>query len=90
MGTTRDPFMNVLRLWKIYRAANRVLSHLQEAHMGKIPWKSKTLWFNVLTAAASLAGVVPMDPATLVLVTSGINFGLRLITGQPITFTPKD
>lgn len=57
--------------------------------MGKVPWTSKTLWFNVLTAAATLTGYLPLDPATALLVTSGINAALRLITRQPITFTPS-
>ena len=57
--------------------------------MGKVPWTSKTLWFNVLTAAATLSGYLPLDPVTAVLVSSLINVGLRLLTGQPITFTPS-
>ena len=54
--------------------------------MGKVPWKSKTLWFNVLTGALELSGYLPLPPATALVVTNLINVGLRLITGKPITF----
>ena len=81
--------MNPLRAWKAYRQAATIRTLLQEAQMGKVPWTSKTLWFNVLTAAATLLGYLPLDPATALLVTSAINAALRLITRQPITFTPS-
>lgn len=56
--------------------------------MGKVPWASKTLWVNVLIAAVTVSGYLPLDPKTTILLTSAINGALRLLTNQPITFTP--
>ena len=48
-------------------------------------WLSKTLWFNLLTGAAALAGVIPLEPQTAAVVVAVINIGLRLITVGPVT-----
>ena len=77
--------MNPLRLLRIYRAGSRVGDLLQEASVSKSLWKSKTFWFNLLSAASTLAGVIPLDPQTATLVIAGINVGLRLITTGPVT-----
>ena len=82
--------MNVIQLWKIYRRAQKLAGFLEEAQMSKSLFTSKLFWFNVLTAAATLTGYLPLDPATAVLVASGINAALRLITHQPITFTAPE
>ena len=78
--------MNPLTLWKLYRKANDIADQLQEAKMGKVAWKSKVLWFNVLTGAASMLGLIPLDPHTTLIASGAINAVLRLLTNQPITF----
>lgn len=55
----------------------------------KTPAKSKTLWFNALSIAAAVLtavlGVIPPPALPYVLIAQGlVNFGLRLVTGQPI------
>jgi predicted nucleic acid-binding protein len=47
-------------------------------------WKSKTFWFNALTAAAAAAGALPQNEYTLIAVTA-INLGLRVFTTQALT-----
>jgi hypothetical protein len=48
---------------------------------------SKTFWFNILSIAATVAGVLP--EAWAVPVISVANIGLRIISGQPVTLWPK-
>ena len=81
--------MNPLKMWAIYRNGNRIGNLLQEAQMGKVPWKSKTLWFNVLLTAGELLQILPVPPGTALIVSGVINGALRLITGQPITFNQQ-
>ena len=57
--------------------------------MSKTLWTSKTFWFNLLTAGAELAQVIPLPPGTALLVTNAINIGLRLVTDKPVTVLPK-
>ena len=52
--------------------------------MNKKLWTSKTFWFQVLSAAAALSGVVPIPPEILAVVVGVINVGLRLVTDKPI------
>ena len=67
--------------------------------MAKKPWyRSKTIWFNIATAAVSTAAVIPAmvaefgmsqeDAETLLKVALAVNivgnFVLRSVTGQPI------
>lgn len=52
----------------------------------KAIWKSKTLWFNLLTAGAELAQTLPLPPGTVVVIASVVNIALRMITTQPVTF----
>jgi hypothetical protein len=51
-------------------------------------WKSKTLWFNVLTAAAAGAGALPQNEYTLIAVLL-INAGLRVVTSKAIATTSE-
>ena len=75
-------------LWRIYRRASKVGNLLQEAKVTKSLWVSKVFWFNVLTAAAELAQVLPIPAGTALLVTNAINIGLRLITDKGVTVIP--
>lgn len=77
--------MNPARLFRIYRAANRIGNLLEEAAVSKALWKSKTFWFNLLSAGASLVGVVPLDPQLTAIIVAGINVGLRVVTKGPVT-----
>jgi len=81
--------MNPLRLWTISRRATRIGNLVKEASMTKGAWASKTLWFNLLTAGASLLQVLPVPPEQALLVTNAINIGLRLITSAPVSLTGK-
>jgi|TARA_R110000787_G_scaffold66002_2_gene148466 hypothetical protein len=77
--------LNPFKLWKIYRAASTVVATLnQEGNMSKKLWTSKTFWFQVLSAAAALSGVVPLPPEILAVVVGVINIGLRLVTDKPV------
>lgn len=76
--------MNPLKLLKIYRKANRVASLLEDAQVSKSLFKSRTFWVNLLTAGAELAGIIPLPPGTTLLIVSGINIALRVLTQGPV------
>lgn len=76
--------MNVVRLWRVYRSSQRIAAMFEEARVSKSLFTSKTFWFNVLTAAVDLAGYLPLPPGTAVLVVSGLNVALRVITKGPV------
>jgi len=80
--------MNPLRLLKIYRRADTLVTLIEEANVKQL-WASKTLWFNLLTASASLLQILPIPPEQALLVTNVINIGLRLVTSQPVSVLPK-
>jgi hypothetical protein len=77
--------VNPIKLLKIYRKADRVVNLLGDAKVNKSLWKSKTFWFNLLTGAASLAGVIPLDPSISGAIVGVINVGLRLVTTEPVS-----
>ena len=59
--------------------------------MRKPFWKSRTVWFNVLTAAATIAGApaaLGLNPTVAGLILTGANIGLRCLTHAPIGVTP--
>lgn len=85
--------MNPVRLVKIYRRANKLLSLFEaaskESDMGsKAIWKSKTFWFNALTAAVELTQVLPLPVGTVAAIAAVANIGLRLISNQPVHIVP--
>ena len=55
--------------------------------MQKKLWFSRTFWFQVLSAAAALSGVVPIPPEYLAVVGGIINVGLRYVTHEEVTVT---
>ena len=79
--------MNVFKLWSIYRHASTVVDLLNEAKMQKKLWFSRTFWFQVLSAAAALSGVVPIPPEYLAVVVGIINVGVRYVTHEEVTVT---
>ena len=54
----------------------------------KKPWKSKTLWLNLLVAAGAMMPWAPvaevMSEGNLVMVLSVVNMVLRLVSNQKI------
>jgi hypothetical protein len=79
--------VNLFRLLKLYRRANTVVSLIEEANVKSL-WKSKTLWFNLLTAGLSLLEVLPLPPEKAVMAAAIINMALRLVTTQGLTAQP--
>ena len=55
--------------------------------MKKSLFKSKTFWFNLLSAAAALSGVAVdfVSPQILAAITGVINVGLRLVTTEEVS-----
>jgi hypothetical protein len=51
--------------------------------------KSKTFWFNIAGAIAEYSGYIPVAPGTALLISNGINIGLRYLTTKPVTILPK-
>lgn len=76
--------MNVFRLWKIYRAAQRLAGRFEEASVSKSLFTSKTWWFNVLSIAAELTNILPLPPGTVLIATNVINIALRFVTDKPV------
>ncbi len=57
----------------------------------KNPFKSKTLWLNVLGAAATILipqaqDAVQQHPSVVTGAMAGVNIALRFLTNQPISF----
>jgi hypothetical protein len=77
--------MNPLRMLAIYRKASVVMNLLEDAQMNKKLWKSKTFWFNILSGAAALTGVIPFAPEHVAIATAIINVGLRFVTDKPVS-----
>ena len=76
--------MNPIRMFTIYRRAQKLAGYMEEAAMSKSLWKSRTFWFNLLTAAAELTAVLPLPPGTLTIAAAVINVALRLVTSEPV------
>lgn len=80
--------MNIVRLWRLYRKANRVIDMMQEGTVKSL-WKSKTFWVNLLTGLFELfqyvqqVELIPHEVVGLVLAT--INIPLRLLTTQAVS-----
>lgn len=82
--------MNPIRMLKIYRRASKLGDLFEEAAVSKSLFTSKTFWFQVLTASASLLGVIPLPPEYVAVGAAVINVGLRLVSDAPVhVVTPK-
>jgi uncharacterized membrane protein len=87
--------MNPFRLLKIATKANRLVSLLEEgtrsyertSQMSKSLFASKTFWFNVVTAAIELTGVLPVPQGVTAVVVGVGNIALRLLTDQAVHIT---
>lgn len=47
--------------------------------------RSKTFWFQVLSIAAAVSGVMPVDAETSAIIVGLINIALRAITREPVS-----
>lgn len=52
--------------------------------MSKSLFKTRTFWFQVFTAGASLLGVIPLPPEYVAVGAALINIGLRFVTDKPV------
>ena len=57
---------------------------LEEAQVSKSLFTSKLFWFNVLSSAAALLGVIPLPPEYVAVGTGVINIALRFVTTTPV------
>jgi hypothetical protein len=48
-------------------------------------WKSKTIWFQLLTIAAAISGAVPLPADITAAIVAAINVGLRLVTSEGVS-----
>ena len=91
--------MNPITAWKLFRKGKAVAEQIEAANASKSLWRSKTFWFNLLTAVGELvqvlSGTTLVPPGTLAIVAAVINIGLRTITNEPVhvaapTLKPKE
>lgn len=90
--------MNPIRLMKLVARANKLVSLFENASksveanggsMSKSLFASKVFWFNVLTAAVDLAGVLPIPQGYATAAVAVCNILLRFATDQPVHVVPK-
>jgi hypothetical protein len=53
--------------------------------MNKSILKSRTFWFQILSIAAAVSGVIPVDAETGAIIVGLINIALRAITREPVS-----
>ena len=75
--------MNPIKMFQLYRRVSDVVDIARDGAMKKL-WKSKVFWFQLLSAGAAVAGVIPLPAETLAVVVGLINIGLRLVTNTGI------
>jgi len=51
-------------------------------------WKSKTIWFNVLSLALAAVPGLGLNPLTITAIMGVGNLALRYLTTQPISILP--
>jgi hypothetical protein len=71
------------RAWKLYRATRHLFGIMEEASVSKSILKSKVFWINVLSAAAELAGIIPLPGGTALIIANILNIALRFVTTGP-------
>lgn len=84
--------MNPIRTLKILTRAQRLFSLVEKGaasyerthDVSKSLFASKTFWFNVITAAVELSGVLPIPAGTAAAVVGVGNVLIRLLTDQPV------
>jgi hypothetical protein len=48
-------------------------------------WRSKTIWFQILSVAVAVSGSLPLPGDVIAALVGCINVGLRLITSAPVS-----
>ena len=48
-------------------------------------WKSKTIWFQILSVAAAISGVLPIPADITAAIVGCINVGLRFVTTESVS-----
>jgi hypothetical protein len=76
--------VNPIRLFKIYKRANKLANLLQEAQVSKSLFTSKTFWVNIISAGLELSQILPIPSGYLTLGTNIANIILRTITTTPV------
>ena len=71
--------MNPLRLLRIYRAANKLAGHFEEAQVSKSLFLSSIFWTQVISAALELNAVLPLPPGYTALGGQVLTIVLRLL-----------
>jgi cytochrome c oxidase assembly factor CtaG len=83
--------MTPWRAWKLYRATQRLFGIFEEgSHMSKPWYQSRTIWANVVLAAAELAGIIPLPGGTSLLIANVLNIALRFLTNGPTHLVHAD
>jgi hypothetical protein len=83
--------MTPWRAWKLYRATRRLLGIVKEVTIVSKPWwQSKTVLVNLLSAAAELAGIIPLPGGTALIVANILNIALRFLTTGPTHLVSAD
>ena len=75
--------MRILEMLRLYRLFSKLHKTIKEATVKKL-WKSKTIWFQLLTIAAAISGAVPLPPDVTAVIVAAINVGLRLVTSESV------
>lgn len=85
---------DAIQLARIYNRAQILLDLLQEATvqhernpMSKSLFKSKTFWFNIVTATLQLSQVLPLPVEYTALIVGVGNIALRFVTETPVHVT---
>ena len=48
-------------------------------------WRSKTIYFQLLTILAAVTGAVPLPADVMAAIVAAINVGLRLVTSEGVS-----
>ena len=62
-----------------------IANNQEDKTMNKSIIKSKTFWFQVLSIAAAVSGVIPVSAETGAIIVGLINIALRAITREPVS-----
>jgi hypothetical protein len=76
--------MRIWTLWKIYRQVTKLHKTIKETNLKKF-WKSKTIWFQLLTIATAITGVVPLPADVTAAIVAAINVALRIATSEGVS-----
>jgi len=76
--------MRILEMLRLYRLFSKLHQTIEEATVKKL-WRSKTIWFQLLTIAAAISGAVPLPADVTAAIVAAINVGLRLVTSEGVS-----